>query len=263
MGEVLGHQIFGVAAMSEKLWAQALGERLGQLNAATDARAAERLARYHAMLCDWNERMNLTGSTDFEDALDRHYLDSLAPLETDGLFPFGARLIDVGTGAGFPGMPLAIARPDLCVTLLDSLAKRLGFLSAVIEELGLVNVKLVHARAEDGGHDPKYREQFDIAVARAVAPLNVLSELLLPFVRVGGKMLCYKGPAARDEWAAGERAARLLGGGTPVLHPARLPSQPEWEHCVVAVQKTEKTVRQYPRKAGTPSRLPLGLSDKA
>ncbi len=219
---------------------------------------AEKLVRYHEMLCDWNTRMNLTGDTDFDLAIDRHYLDSLAPLGTEGLFPEGASVIDVGSGAGFPGLPLCIARPDMQMTLLDSLAKRVAFLNAVVKDLGLSNVKPLHMRAEDGGQDPGLRERFDRAVARAVAPLGVLCELLLPFVRPGGKMICYKGPAAREEWEAGNRAAAVLGGERLLRTPFLFPRQPDWQHAVFTSEKKEKTVRQYPRKAGTPSRSPLG-----
>lgn len=232
--------------------------RIEGLGICCDGRTPGRIARYHTLLCGWNARMNLTGDTDFAVAADRLYADSLAPLRLEGLFPQGASLIDVGSGAGFPGLPLAIARPDLQVTLLDALGKRVNFLAAVVEDLGLENVRLVHARAEDGGRDPAHRERYDVAVARAVAPLPVLCELLLPFVRVGGHMGCYKGPAAGAELEAGARAAKLLGGGAISALPVDIPSQPEWRHCVLLCQKEQKTVRQYPRKAGTPGREPLG-----
>ena len=122
----------------------------------------------------------------------------------------------------------------------------------------MTNVRLVHARAEDAGRDSLLRERFDIAVARAVAPLPVLCELLLPFVRVGGHMACYKGPAAQEEWQAASRAAKLLGGGECAVHPVVLPTQPDWQHTLITCPKVQKTLRQYPRKAGTPSRQPLG-----
>ena len=261
MGEVLGHQVSGPAAVTGADWAQRLRARMDGLAICYDEKAPERLARYHAMLAEWNGKMNLTGDTDFETSLDRHYADSLAPLGIDGLFTRGITLIDVGSGAGFPGLPLAIARPDLRVTLLDSLKKRLTFLSAVVEALGLANVRLVHARAEDGGRDASHRERYDVAVARAVAPLPVLCELLLPFVRVGGRMVCYKGPAAEDELLAGGKAARLLGGGGLESISVVLPAQPDWRHCVLVAKKNQETVRQYPRKAGMPCRMPLGGFD--
>ncbi len=243
--------------MSEN--AQALFEAaLQTLPAACDAGAPLRLARYHALLCEWNQRMNLTGDTAIETALARLYLDSLAPLSVRGLLPMGAALIDVGSGAGFPGLPLAIARPDLQVLLLDSLGKRVRFLREVIDALALPNARALHARAEDAGRDPALREGFDIALARAVAPTPVLLELLLPFARVGGAALCYKGPSAAEELAAGGRAAALLGGGPPEAIPVTVPGQPEWRHCVLRFEKRRATPLCYPRKAGVPEREPLG-----
>ena len=259
MGEILGNQISASAAVRAQ-WERELKTAIDELHIACDERTPARIARYHEMLADWNTRMNLTGDTDFATSLDRHYMDSLAPLAHAQLFAQGASLIDVGSGAGFPGLPLAIARPDLNVTLLDSLMKRISFLDAVVKELGLKNVQLVHSRAEDGGRNVQLREQYDIAVARAVAPLPVLCELLLPFVKVGGRMICYKGPSAEEELTAGQKAAHMLGGAAMERIPVVLPSQPDWQHCLLTCTKKVKTVRQYPRKAGTPSRSPLGTS---
>ena len=259
MGEILGNQVSASASVRDA-WEKRLAEAIGELKIDCDERTPARIARYHEMLADWNTRMNLTGDTDFETSLDRHYTDSLAPLVNKELFVQGASMIDVGSGAGFPGLPLAIARPDLKVTLLDSLMKRINFLDAVVKDLGLTNVQLVHSRAEDGGKDVKLREQYDIAVARAVAPLPVLCELLLPFVKVGGRMICYKGPSAEEELQAGQKAARMLGGSNVEQIPVALPAQPDWQHCLLTCEKKVKTVRQYPRKAGTPSRSPLGTS---
>ncbi len=239
-------------------WTELFAVSLAKLGAPVDVRAAERLARYHALLCDWNGRMNLTGDTAMETALSRLYMDSLAPLALEGLFPIGASVIDVGSGAGFPGLPLAIARPDLKVTLLDSLAKRVAFLDEVVAQLGLHNVRTVHARAEDAGRDPALRDAFDVAAARAVAAAPVLMELLLPFVRAGGQTVCYKGPAAEEELRAAGRAARMLGGGEVRALPVAVPDQPEWQHCVLVCAKAQPTPARYPRKAGTPAREPLG-----
>lgn len=221
-----------------------------------DAAALARFQTYYTLLDERSKVMNLTAIHGETDVAQLHFLDSAALLTVEPLA--GKSVIDVGTGAGFPGLPLAIARPDLDVVLMDSLQKRLNFLDAVVKELGLSNVRLCHARAEDGGRDPRWRETFDLAVARGVAALPVLAELLLPFVRVGGKAVCYKGPAAEEEWDAGQRAARLLGGGKLERTPIVLPKQEDWEHCVIALPKEAKTVRQYPRKAGTPGREPLG-----
>ncbi len=279
MGEILGHQVSGAAAVNRetavggeaamggnatdrRIMEERLRAMLEEMGIDYDPAAPGRLAEYHLLLADWNTRMNLTGDTDFELSLSRLYGDSLAPLGIDGLFPQGARVVDVGSGAGFPGLPLAIVRPDLKVTLLDSLNKRIGFLNAVAEALSLTNVKAVHGRAEDAAHVAALREQFDLAVARAVAPLPVLCELLLPFVAPNGEMVCYKGPAAQEEWDAGQRAAAMLGGGSLKSLPVTVPDQPEWQHCVITCHKKEKTLRQYPRKAGMPSRSPLGVLDK-
>ena len=223
-----------------------------------DGAACEKLEAYHALLLEWNARMDLTNVPEDEMAL-RHYGDSLLPLGQAAWFPQGARLIDVGTGAGFPGMPLAIARPDMQVTLLDSQRKRCDFLQAVADALSLRNVRILHARAEDAARSD-LREQMDVAVARAVAPLNVLCEYLLPFVRVGGHALCWKGPALREELADGQRAARILGGEAEALF--RLPIAGR-EHYVQSFRKMEKTVRRYPRKSGTPSKEPLGNSGES
>jgi len=212
------------------------------------------------MLADWNTRVNLTADADIDAMVDRHYMDSLAPLALTDLVLPNAAVIDVGTGAGLPGLPLAVARPDITVLLMDSLQKRVTFLDAVIAELGLSNVKTLHARAEDAAYRPELRERFTVATARAVAAAPVLMELLLPFVRVGGCALCYKGPNAGEELPAGTRAALLLGGGPLESLPAAVTAHPEWNHCVLVSRKLRPTPKPYPRKAGAPSRTPLGCA---
>lgn len=230
--------------------------RLTECGIQLPAAPCEQLTQYHALLLEWNERMDLTAVTDETDMLDRHYVDSLSPLLFPGLIPEDASLIDVGTGAGFPGLPLAIARPDLRVTLLDSQRKRLRFLQAVVDALGLTNVTLHHARAEDAGHVPTLREQFDLATARAVAPLAVLAEYLLPFVHVAGKALCWKGPALAEEINAGRRAAFLMGGSEGEHLPVTFPGR-DWQHNLQVLKKERLTPHMYPRKAGTPAKAPL------
>ena len=235
----------------------AMLRRLTECGIPADEERVERLARYHALLVEWNTCMDLTAVTDEEDMLDRHYADSLSPMAIPGLIPEEGSLIDVGTGAGFPGLPLAIWLPQWRVTLLDSQQKRLNFLSAVVEELKLTNVKLVHARAEDAARQPALREGFDLAVARAVAPLPVLAEYLLPFVKVGGRALCWKGPGVTAEAEAARSAARLLGGRTDAFLPVTFPGR-EWQHLLVPIAKVASTNKKYPRKAGVPAKLPLG-----
>lgn len=241
--------------------AQQICNRLNVCGVAVDRETSEKLAVYHRLLLEWNTRMDLTAVTSEEEMLDRHYVDSLAALAQPGLLPVRGTLIDVGTGAGFPGMPLAIACPELQVTLLDAQRKRLNFLQAVVDALGLQNVTLCHSRAEDGGRSPALREHFDVAVARAVAALPVLAEYLLPYVRVGGLALCWKGPAVREELPQGQRAAALLGARVETPIPVTFPGR-DWEHVLLPMRKEAKTLRQYPRKAGTPGREPLGAADE-
>ena len=216
-----------------------------------------KLVTYHNMLLDWNSRMDLTAVTEEEEMLDRHYIDSLMILTTERVPAQGASLIDVGTGAGFPGLPLALARPDLQVTLLDAQQKRLTFLSAVVEELKIRNVTLVHDRAEDGARRSELRERFDLAVARAVAPLNVLSEYLLPYVRQNGYAVCWKGPALAEEMEKGKNAAGILGGQVEEYLPCAIPGR-DWQHGLLTIRKVKATPKAYPRKAGTPKSKPLG-----
>ena len=221
------------------------------------AAAAEGLAVYHAMLLDWNTRMDLTAVTEEDEMLDRHYVDSLTPLKVDGLIPSGAFVVDVGTGAGLPGLPLAIARPDLRVTLLDAQQKRLIFLQAVVDALGLRNVTLLHARAEDAARRPDLRQRCDLATARAVAATPVLAEYLLPFVRPGGLALCWKGPALTAELPQARRAAAILGGTILDPIPTPFPGR-DWQHYLLPIRKVSATPKKYPRKAGIPGREALG-----
>ena len=236
-----------------------LAARLKECGIPFDPDLPEKLLRYHALLMDWNTRMDLTAVTDEAEMMDRHYVDSLMALRFD-MIPRKGRIIDVGTGAGFPGMPLALACPEAQVTLMDAQQKRLTFLQAVIDDLHVRNVTLVHSRAEDGARLPLHREQYDLAVARAVAPLAVLAEYLLPYVRVGGSALCWKGPALQEEMQQGRRAAHLLGGKVEEPIGCEFPGR-AWQHLLLPIQKKEKTARQYPRKAGTPGKSPLGASD--
>ncbi len=221
----------------------------------------ERIHVYFQMLKEWNTRMDLIAQMSDEEIIDRHFVDSLTVLKTE-LLPDAGKVIDVGTGAGFPGMVLAMMRENLSVTLMDAQMKRLKFLSAVQEACGIRNVEIIHGRAEELGRRKEYREAYDAAVARAVAPLSVLCEYLLPFVRMGGCALCWKGPAIRDEMENGRRAAHLLGGRLEM--PVECPvSGRDWNHLILPIRKTEKTSREYPRKAGVPKARPLGGTQPA
>ena len=233
-----------------------IGKRLEQNQISYEPFLPEKLEIYLGLLQEWNSRMDLTAVEEAPEMLDRHFMDSLTVLRT-GWIGEGASLIDVGTGAGFPGMVLAMARPDLQVTLMDAQKKRLNFLEAVRDAAEVRNVTILHSRAEDAARDRKYREQYDFAAARAVAPLNVLCEYLLPFVRIGGCTLCWKGPALQNELEAGRRAARLLGGRLEMPFFCTVAGR-DWEHTILPIRKTEKTTSGYPRKAGTPKAKPLG-----
>jgi 16S rRNA (guanine527-N7)-methyltransferase len=217
----------------------------------------EKLNIYLSLLNDWNSRMDLTAVTEDVETVDKHFIDSLTVLRT-GLIRDGMQLIDVGTGAGFPGMVLALACPEIRVTLLDAQQKRLSFLKAVMEASGAGNVTLVHARAEDGARKDELREKFDIAAARAVAPLNVLCEYLLPYVKLEGCALCWKGPALKEETEAGRKAAHLLGGRLEMPFKSTVYGR-DWDHMILPIRKVQHTSGLYPRKAGTPKNKPLGL----
>ena len=215
---------------------------------------AEKFEIYHRMLTEANARFNLTRVPDDEaEAIDRNYLDCLAPLK----YGMGnvQRAIDVGSGAGFPGIPLAICMPDTRFVLLDSLGKRVDFLNEVIAKLGL-NAEAIHLRAEDGARGPELRESFDLATARAVASLNLLAEYLLPFVRVGGSMLAYKGPTLEEELSAAENALSILGGRHVRSERFDIPGR-DWDHRLCWIEKIAPTPDKYPRKAGKPEKKPL------
>lgn len=222
---------------------------------ALDEAALFRLAQYHAMLLDWNTRMDLT-SVSADQMAARHFLDSLLPLKLSGAIPDAGRLIDVGTGAGFPGLPLAIARPKLQVTLLEAQGKRCQFLQAVCDALGIDNVTVINDRAENLGRAEGHRESYDRAVARAVAALPVLAEYLLPFVREGGMALCWKGPAVAGELADGAAAAAKLGGRLLPIWETETAAG-ETGHVIAPIEKIEKTLPLYPRKNGMPAKRPL------
>ena len=218
--------------------------------------ACKGIERYHEMLVEANKTMNLTRIADDPmEAVERSYLDSLTPLAVPGLMTGVRTLIDVGAGAGCPGIPLAIALPHVRVTLLDALGKRVKFLQSVIDELGL-NACAIHARSEDAARDPSLREAFDCATARAVADTPVLLELGLPFVRIGGMMIAYKGPAVDEEMLRSEHAMTQLGGRTRAILPAPIPDR-DWDHRLLIVDKRASTPKRYPRKAGEPGRKPL------
>lgn len=212
----------------------------------------EKFYQYMKLLLEWNEKINLTAITDESEIIRKHFIDSLT---ISKLIKEDTNVVDVGTGAGFPGMSLAITK-KVKVTLVDSLNKRINFLNIVKESIELNNVNTVHGRAEEVGQNEKYREKFDYAVSRAVAPINVLLEYMLPLVKVGGYCLCMKGPKVIDEMQGIENVAEKLGGKYIKLEELEIPGE-ESRKNVIIIKKVESTNKKYPRKPGTPAKQPL------
>ena len=237
--------------MIDRSYLKALAASLG---VSLDDRALERFDLYARLLCDWNEKINLTAITDPQEICVKHFADSLSVLAKVEI-PQDAKLIDVGTGAGFPGLALKIARPDLRVTLLDSTKKKLMVLDDISQKLEL-DVELLHKRAEEAGQSRIYREQFDVATARAVANLAVLSEYCLPFVKVGGRFLAMKSAKTQEELAGAKKAIGQLGGRVETVHTLQL--ETAGERTILELKKQSPTPAPYPRPSAKIARFPLG-----
>lgn len=230
---------------------------LAQKGIELTAQQLQQFEQYFELLVEWNQKMNLTAITEQEEVYLKHFYDSLMPL---WLVPERlegeVRVVDIGAGAGFPGIPLKIAQPDLQLTMVDSLNKRVTFLNEVIDQLGLTHTEAIHARAEDFGHDRKHREQYDISIARAVAGLNVLAEYCLPLVRKGGYFIALKGQKAQQELEEAQGSLLKLGAKYEGSHHELLPIE-ESEREILSIRKTLNTPNKYPRKAGKPTKSPL------
>ncbi len=228
---------------------------LAKLNIQLNEKQMYQFKVYYEMLIETNKVMNLTAITEYDEVVDKHFVDSLSLIQAIDLNR-PLKMIDVGTGAGFPGIPLKIAFPQLRIVLLDSLNKRINFLNRVIEALELTDIKTIHGRAEDFGRNPEYRERFDLCVSRAVANLSTLSEYCLPFVQVGGHFIPYKSGKIQEEMEASSRAVTLLGGNIAECLSYNL-ADTDMERSLVIIDKVKPTKKAYPRKAGKPSKEPL------
>lgn len=239
----------------DKMFAEQMERELEGI-ASLSERQMEQFYQYYEMLVEWNQVMNLTAITEMTEVVTKHFVDSLSLKKAvSDLEDKPRKIMDVGTGAGFPGIPLKIAFPQLEITLLDSLNKRIRFLDAVIEKLELKCIKAVHGRAEDYGRDGKYREQYDLCVSRAVANLSTLSEYCLPFVKTGGYFIPYKSGKVEEELAAASGAVKKLGSEVERTEDFLLPNGDE--RTLVVIRKNKVLEKRYPRKAGLPGTDPL------
>ena len=232
-----------------------LSKLLQEINIEITEEEVNKFYNYMNLLLEWNEKINLTAITEQEDIILKHFVDSLTIYK---LIEENKSIIDIGTGAGFPGIPLAILKNKNKFTLVDSLNKRINFLNEIKESLSLENITNIHARAEEFGQNKKYREKFDIAVSRAVANLSILVEYLLPVVKLGGKVICMKGSNVEDELKEAEYAISTLGGKVVLKDEFYLP-QSDIKRNIIVIEKIKNTPSKYPRKAGTPSKEPLKI----
>lgn len=208
---------------------------------------------YMNLLIEWNEKINLTAIIEPEDIILKHFVDSLTVSKE---IPDNAKIADIGTGAGFPGLPIKILKPEVEVFLIDSLNKRIKFLDEVISKNNLKNVRAIHARAEEIGHNKEYRESCDVVTSRAVAKLNVLLEYMMPLVKIGGKCICLKGPNVEEEIKEAKNAIKILGGEIEKIENITLPDSDN-KRTIIVIKSVKQLPNRYPRKAGTPTVSPL------
>lgn len=241
--------------MLEKYNIDSFEKDLEELNIKLEKRQICQFLKYYELLVEWNSFMNLTAITDYDEVIKKHFIDSLSLIKAIDLSKKYS-VIDIGTGAGFPGIPLKIAFPNLKITLLDSLNKRIKFLNEVIDKLELEDITAIHGRAEDFAKDKNYRQAYDLCVSRAVANLSTLSEYCLPYVKTGGKFISYKSEKITDEMNSAKNAIKILGGNIDSQVEFNLPDSDIYRNLFI-IDKVKDTPMKYPRKAGLPSKEPL------
>lgn len=239
--------------MEHSTFNEGLLEKASTMGVRFSVEQMDKFYKYMNLLIEWNEKMNLTAIIEPNEIILKHFIDSITILKD---IKDNSTVVDVGTGAGFPGIPLSIMNPTLKITLVDSLNKRLIFLQEVINELDLKNVELVHARAEEFGRNKKYREKFDVATSRAVANLATLSEYLLPLVKVNGQAISMKAGNASQEIEDAKKAIKILGGNIKNIEEFNLP-QSDISRTIIIIDKIKETSSKYPRKPGTPAKEPI------
>ena len=230
-----------------------MNENAKKINIEFNDKQLEQFFEYMNLLIEWNEKINLTAITDPKEIIIKHFIDSLT---INKYIEKGNKIVDVGTGAGFPGIPIKIYRPEVEVTLVDSLNKRINFLNEVIKELNLKNIETVHARAEEFGRNKKYRQKFDVATSRAVANLSTLSEYMIPLVKINGRCICMKGKEIKEELKDSLNAIKVLGGKVENVEEFELADN-DINRSIIYILKEKYTPNKYPRKAGTPSKDPI------
>ena len=234
---------------------QIFENKLSELGITLTDKQKQQFDKFYELLVEWNKVMNLTGITEYEEVNEKHFVDSLSIVKAINIEKVNT-VIDIGTGAGFPGIPLKIVFPHLNVVLLDSLNKRINFLNVVIAELGLADIKTIHGRAEDYAKQTEYREKFDLCVSRAVANLSTLSEYCLPYVNIGGMFISYKSGEIDEEMEKSKKAVQILGGNLENTVKFQLPGT-EIGRSFVKIKKIKNTAKKYPRKAGLPAKEPI------
>lgn len=229
--------------------------KLNELGITLDNKQKQQFVQFYEILVEWNKVMNLTGITEYKEVNEKHFVDSLSIVKAVDMDSVES-VIDIGTGAGFPGIPLKIAFPHLKIVLLDSLNKRINFLNTVIDELGLINIKTIHGRAEDFAKQTEYRENFDICVSRAVANLATLSEYCIPYAKMDGMFVPYKSGEILEELEQSKKAVHVLGGKIEEVVKFQLPGT-KIGRSFVKIRKVKNTPKKYPRKAGLPGKEPI------